>query len=159
VLVPEGAEWLRNPHGDALQGFMQKVCGFAGGVKASDEFDVLVHIVTRAIALSRQVAYVPGLPATAGVPSGLGGLFEGDPRMDTMAAFQAMAEAGAAAAAGDTGQLADSPFQGMCGAPCAYYAVFDNAERCKHPQHPKTVHALSGCGDWAAHGSVKLASN
>ena len=159
VLVPEGAEWLRNPHGDALQGFMQKICGFSGGVKASDEFDVLVHIVTRAIALSRQVAYVPGLPASAGVPDGLGGIGEGDPRMDVMVAFQTAAQAGAAVERGDTSDLTDSPFQGMCGAPCHWYGVFDNAERCKHPGHTKITHALSGCGDWAAHGTVKTSSN
>ena len=154
VLVPLGEPWLTGAHGGASEGFLRRVCAFAGGSRAADEFDALVHMVTRAIVCSGQVVYIPGMSGAAGdaaVPPPPFGA--DDPRAAAMEAFRALAGAGAAAAGG--GEFGgESPFQGLCGAPCHFYEVRLNAERCRHKQHPKIVHSLEGCPDWARHGTV-----
>ncbi|HXS23838.1 MAG TPA: hypothetical protein VN719_06400, partial [Gemmatimonadales bacterium] len=145
ILVPAGLPWLHEPHGDASEGFLNKVCAFSGGTKASDEFDTLVHLVTRAVVLSRQVAYLPGaendsMPLPDPPPFG----WE-DPRQSAIEAFQGIAAHAAP-------ESSDTPFGGLCGSPCAHYAVFDNKERCR--RHNRVTHALDGCPDWARWGSV-----
>jgi hypothetical protein len=145
ILVPAGAPWLHEPHGDAAAGFIPRVTAFTGGSKMTDEFDALVHLVTRAIVRSRQQAYVPGLDdsnrpedATA-FPAGMPGGIE--PMRATMEAFRGLAEQSAGGAV--------SPFDGMCAAPCKHYAVEMNAERCR--KHGTVVSAMHGCMDWAKH--------
>jgi len=146
VRVPGGAAWLTGPHGDAAEGFLKRVCSFAGGTKATDEFDALVHLVTRAISRGRQVAYVPGFgqaatPLPVPLPFGME-----DPRTAAMDAFQGIAQTAIQP------DLVVSPYVGMCGAPCHYYGVWDNAERCR--KHRRVTSAMNGCPDWAKHGSV-----
>lgn len=141
ILIPAGVPWLHEPHGDAAAGFIPRVTAFTGGSKATDEFDALVHLVTRAIVRSRQVAYVPGLDA----PSGEAGLVPPEPfghehpMRATMEAFRGLAEQG-------LGGATTNPFEGMCASPCEHYGVFDNAERCK--KHHIVVSAMHGCPDW-----------
>ena len=152
VLVPAGCEWLtRGADGKEDSGFLNRVCSFRGGPRANDEFDALVHLVTRAIMLSRQTAYVPGMDGQGSslppIPEGWGAAMAGDPRAESLGAFMAMSAAG--------GEIVMSnPFQGLCGAPCHWYAVIGNAERCTHANHPAVINALHGCQDWLRHGSV-----
>ena len=110
-----------------------------------------MHLVTRAIMLSRQTAYVPGMDGQGSslppIPEGWGAAMAGDPRAESRGAFMAMSAAG--------GEIVMSnPFQGLCGAPCHWYAVIGNAERCTHANHPAVINALHGCQDWLRHGSV-----
>jgi hypothetical protein len=48
-----------------------------------------------------------------------------------------------------------NPFSGLCAAPCHFYAVASNAERCLHRDHPRVTRSVEGCADWAKWGSVK----
>jgi hypothetical protein len=48
-----------------------------------------------------------------------------------------------------------NPFSGLCAAPCNWYAVENNQERCKHRDHPRVTRSVEGCADWAKWGSVK----
>jgi hypothetical protein len=130
---------------------MERVTSFAGGTKVSDEFDALVHLVTKAIVRSRQSSYIPGMsPSTPPGSDPYAGqapvaAFGYAPQSgpDMIEAFRAMGEA----AAGGFGQV--NPFEGLCGAPCAHYAVEDNAERCG--LHGRVTSSVSGCRDWARH--------
>ena len=165
VLIPAGAPWLTQPHEDATVGFLQRVTAFAGGTRAADEFDALVHLVTRAIVLSRRTAYMPGVAQTgerasrspdSSDPPPFG--YE-DPRAASLATLQALAALGASHAtdshgnsSGDSGVV--NPFEGLCAAPCHHYAVERNQERCRHPSHPRVTRSIEGCTDWARPGSV-----
>ena len=115
----------------------------------ADEFDALVHLVTRAILLSRRTAYVPGMEtAASGVPDPEPFGRE-DPRRAGLDAFR-----GLAGIAGDQ-DANPNPFSGLCGAPCHWYGVVLNKERCRHAEHPRVVSSIEGCPDWAKWGSVR----
>jgi hypothetical protein len=148
VRVPGGAPWLEASE-DGKDGFLKKVCAYSGGSKAADEFDALVHLVTRAITLSRKQGYIPGMDEISGqtlqqnMPPPYG--YE-DSRVTALEQFQHIAQVGM------SGSTAN-PFDGMCGAPCHYYKLEDNAMRCK--RHDRVTVAISGCDDWVKAGSVK----
>ena len=153
--VPAGARWLSESGEDGSEeGFLKRVCSFAGGTKASDEFDALVHLVTRAITLSRKIVHIPGVDNTMDLrlQSGPVPFGQEDPRQAVMDQFQHIAEMGMMAGNGTS--MAGTPFEGMCGAPCHWYGVFDNAERCRKHGN-RVTSALGGCGDWAKHGSIR----
>jgi phage terminase large subunit-like protein len=131
IRIPTEASWI--------PGFLDKVCAFAGGDRASDEFDALVHLVTRAIVRSRSRVMLPTAgPAAAST----------DPMLDP--------ETFAMAQADDRRRVLDvlagqpllaaqqlSPWHGMCGAPCEHYIVQDNSEFCAF--HGRRTSAMNGC--------------
>jgi hypothetical protein len=149
ILVPAGAPWLYGAHEDAVTGFMQRVTSFLGGSKAADEFDALVHLVTRAILLSRRTAYVPGLGGAAPDRPDPAPFGREDPSRAAMEMFSGFARVGA------DPDMNVNPFSGLCAAPCHFYAVASNAERCLHRDHPRVTRSVEGCADWAKWGSVK----
>lgn len=127
VLVPAGAEWVRP--------LLTKVCAFRGGTRVTDEFDALVHLVTRAIVRSVRkglIASTAGTPA----PDEQALLAMQDPRrgmMDAIAHVPHMPQ--------------ENPFGGMCGSPCTHHGVVENREWCVLHGRPTT--AIGGCADWA----------
>jgi hypothetical protein len=140
VSGPAGAEWLdKGPDGSAETGFLSRVCSFTGGDKASDEFDALVHLVTRAIMLSRQTARFGNDMATGPTDEEIALRNDDDPRRLVLNAFsQAPVIAG----------LSSNPLQGMCMAPCGHYGIQGNREHCF--LHGRDTNSLSGCGQWTS---------
>jgi hypothetical protein len=131
VLYPAGARWISHgPDGTVGTGFLKRVCAFAGGTRATDEFDALVHLVTRAITLSRKSAKMSGINQDLDIPVG-------DSRRDMLNAFSSLP--------GLT-QLSENPMSGLCMAPCKYYTIRDNAERCDF--HGRKTTGISGCTNW-----------
>lgn len=142
VLAPGGAPWMeRGPDGTRETGFPRRVCSFSGGSKASDEFDALVHLVTRAIVLSRQTVRF-GVSAGGGpTDEEVAILNDDDPRRLAMEAIGTSPYAAS---------LSGSPLAGMCIAPCAHYGVVANMEWCS--LHGRTTNSIGGCGQWAEPG-------
>ena len=139
IRAPANAAWLTEPHGDAPNGFIPTVCAFTGGTRASDEFDTLVHLVTRAIVRSRSRAYIPGLgnsAAYAAMQQQQSAPFSASPAQTSLDAFRGLAEFESV-----------NPFNGMCAAPCQHYGVVNNTEWCRH--HDRKTHSVEGCSDFA----------
>jgi hypothetical protein len=146
IRYPMGAPWvLRGPGGDINTGFIRRVLGFAGGVRASDEFDALVHLVTRAIVRSRK----HGRLGSAAVADD----------EEKMRQRLAMADDARYVAIERIGALFDrvtqpgpttfDPFSGFCGT-CSRYGVVDNHEWCA--LHGRATMALGGCSHWVQKG-------
>jgi hypothetical protein len=146
IRYPIDAPWITTGYdGDPATGFLKQVLKFQGGVaQVSDEFDALVHLVTRAIVKSRRHgrlgvadevvspdAYTIGALQTAG-----------DPRRMLL---NSISEAPAT-----TRTLLESfhPWTGMCGAPCQHFSIKDNFEFCHF--HDQRTTALRGCEHWVA---------
>lgn len=137
ILYPEGADWILNgPSGTPEDGFLTKVLAFKGGVRASDEFDALVHLVTRAITRSRKHGRIANI---AEMPDQEARLSDEDPRR---AGMDMLAFAGNPIVAG-----AHNPWDLMCGSPCGNYGIRDNKEWCHF--HRRSTTAIGGCNNWA----------
>lgn len=133
VLVPEGATWV--------EGFLEKICAYSGGTRATDEFDALVHLVTRAILRSRKTGRIGR--DTSNDISG--------------ASDPALAALGAMAYQQDNPHAASlhNPFQGFCGGGCHWMGIVNNRESCT--LHRRDTTAFDGCGQWAQKGTVPAA--
>ena len=139
VLGPAGAEWLeRGADGSRESGFLSRVCSFTGGTaSAADEFDALVHLVTRAIQMSMRSAR---MGASDSMPYD-GPAFSDaadDSRRRTIGMFGSL-DAMAA--------FAVNPMTGICMAPCLHYGVTGNMEWCS--LHGRATTAMSGCDRFA----------
>jgi hypothetical protein len=136
IRYPVDAPWIEaGPDGEAASGFLRRVLAFKGGNRGSDEFDALVHLVTRAITLSRRHGRFSEAPKDDGpaYPADFG---DGRRQMiEGLAGLQAFAS------------LAPNPFETLCGAPCQHYGVLDNKEWCG--LHGRRTSAIDGCTSWA----------
>ena len=137
IRCPVDAPWIgRGPDGSADTGFLKRVCAFRGGSATSDEFDALVHLVTRAIVRSRRHGRIATQPTGTELipPQALDDprrlLIEGIGALPQMAAMQT------------------SPWVGVCGAPCAYFKVVENREWCTF--HGRATSGIGGCDRWRA---------
>lgn len=138
VLGPAGAEWLeRGPDGSKETGFLSRVCAFTGGSKAADEFDALVHLVTRAIVLSRKQGRFGSNPVDGPSDEDIAIANDDDPRRLALRGFARIGSS-----------EIESPLRGMCIAPCAHYGVVSNKEWCA--LHGNVTNSLNGCAQWAA---------
>lgn len=141
IRIPGGAEWLtRGPDGKRDTGFLAKVCAFKGGTKATDEFDALVHLVTRAIVKSRATGRFGSLgdaPGASDEASAVLAATGEDPRRLNL---EAISEAG------DPAFARENPMHGLCMAPCQHYGVVSNREWCGLHARPTT--SISGCSGW-----------
>jgi len=143
IRYPVDAPWiLAGPSGDPATGFLRQVLHFRGGVSVSDEFDALVHLVSRAIVKSRKqgktgvVEFLPPEQFTTGAIRSLD-----DPRRQML---EAMGEIPVQSQA-----MLDAfhPWMGMCGAPCDHYGIEDNREYCRF--HNMQTSAIRGCANWS----------
>jgi len=135
VLVPMGAEWIEHgTDGNESTGFLKRVCVFDGGYDVSDEFDALVHLVTRAITLSKQSGRFASPMQDGPTDEDIAIMNDEDPRR---LALQSFREAPMLAS------ITQSPLHGMCMAPCHYYGIHENKEWCS--LHVKQTNSLSGC--------------
>lgn len=137
VMYPTGARWIeKGPDGRPESGFLRKVTAFKGGTRASDEFDALVHIVTRAISRSHRNGKI-GMSdehrTEAEDEAALAA--REDPRRHKLDHFGMLSQ-----------QDQINPFDGMCGAPCSHYGIVGNKEWCAF--HGRATSAISGCGAW-----------
>jgi hypothetical protein len=135
VFVPAGALWV-GP-------FLKKVLAYKGGVRAVDEFDALVHLVTRAILRSRRRSLMGGSTAAQSPAEAAA---QPTPAMQAFGLF-------AAQQADPYGNGIVNPFEGFCGGGCHYYGVVNNKEWCG--LHSRVTSAISGCTGWARKGSVR----
>ena len=139
VLGPAGAEWLeRGPDGLKETGFLSRVCAFTGGSKAADEFDALVHLVTRAIGLSRKTVQFGNNSTNGPTDEEIAIVNDDDPRRLALRGFGQM---------GDPSFAGENPLHGMCIAPCGHYGIVSNREWCG--LHGKQTNSLNGCAQWA----------
>lgn len=139
ILYPLGAKWIETgPDGTPATAFLNKVCAFTGGTDSADEFDALVHLVTRAITLSLGTVRFGDISALQG-PTDEDVMIANsdDPRRLVLNAF---AEAPMFA------RTSDNPLHGMCIAPCGHYGVVDNKTWCG--LHGTPVNTLGGCAQW-----------
>ena len=135
ILVPAGAEWLyRGPDGTKEMGFISSICAFTGGSKASDTFDALIHLTTRAIMMSQKVVTFGSVPPGDPVPDMID---DTDPRRLMLNAIGDAPEVAA---------MVDNPLQGMCIAPCHHYGIMNNSEWCN--LHLRKINGLTGCEKW-----------
>lgn len=140
IRYPRNAPWIeRGPDGSRDTGFLKRVLAYQGGTRGSDEFDTLVHLVTRAIVKSRKHGRV-GLANAADLEAYAAANVPGmspvdDPRRAALATIAGLPSA--------TGL--PTPFDGLCGG-CGYNHVIDNMEWCT--AHGRRVSALEGCGMW-----------
>jgi len=138
VSYPSGAPWVEaGPDGTAATGFIKRVVSFTGGMRGvSDEFDALVHLVTRAIIKSRRHGMV-GLSGPQDPHAVPPDALLDDPRR------QALEGIGQAPTIAD---MMGSAFQGFCGAPCQAYGIVENREWCS--VHGRGTTAFDGCSSW-----------
>jgi len=138
ILVPGGAGWVeRGPDGTKETGFIPRICSFTGGSRASDEFDALVHLVTRAIMLSRRTARF-GESVAGPTDEQIALANDDDPRrtmLNTISNVSGFAN------------LIENPMRGMCSAPCGSYGILNNQEWCGF--HGKQTNSLNGCPQWS----------
>lgn len=127
VLVPSGPEWVAP--------FLKKVCAFRGGTRATDEFDALVHLVTRAIVRSGRRVSV-GSADGRGQPTDEEIAAREDPRRQTLDALAAVSSLPTV-----------NPWEGFCGAPCVNFNVIENREWCSF--HGRPTNAIGSCGDFS----------
>lgn len=138
ILVPGGAEWLTvGPDGREESGFMSRICSFSGGTKYTDEFDTLVHLVTRAIMLSGRTARFGSVDNTGPSDEEIAIANSDDPRREMLRAL-GMAPAIAA--------ISENPLRGMCIAPCSHYGIVENKEWCG--LRGVATNGLGGCAEW-----------
>ncbi len=138
VFVPMGAKWVPN--------FLAKVCEFKGGSKASDEFDALVHLITRAILRSRKTGRIGSSDQNADAMSNL---HPEDNRYAVLDQFGHLARQ----ASNPMGEGIINPFSSFCGAPCHWFTIKHNSEWCN--LHRKKTTALEGCSQWTNPGSAQ----
>ena len=137
IRYPLGAKWIdhRPDSPDEKEtGFLRRVLSYAGGARASDEFDTLVHLVTRAIVKSRRHGRIGVAPPQDLLPFTAA---SADPRkqvLDDLSTLPEWAETNA------------GYFDGLCGAPCHYYGVTENKEWCT--MHGRQTTAIGGCPSW-----------
>jgi hypothetical protein len=136
VHVPAGAAWV--------EPFLEKICEYRGGSRNTDEFDALVHLVTRAILSSRKTARI-------GASSDANLALSADPRAQTLSSFGQLA----AQQENPFGEGIVNPFEGMCGAPCGWFSLSNNQEWCGF--HERATIAFDGCTHWALPGSSRIA--
>ena len=127
IFVPEGEPWLKD--------FLAEVLAFSGdGRGRADQFDALVHLVSYAIQISSKSALVPESNSmSADVNPAMFQRTEMGRELAEQANFLAMP--------------ANSPYAGLCGAPCVSYAL-GNDEWCSF--HKRKTSAIHGCSDWSA---------
>lgn len=138
IRYPLGAPWMERRNGERTapqdSGFLKRVLAYAGGKSGSDEFDTLVHLVTRAIIKSRRHGRV-GFNAPVDDLSALPVV--ADRRREVL---EAIGELPGLARAQET------PWVGMCGSPCQYYGIMNNREWCQ--LHDRQTTAIGGCSYW-----------
>jgi hypothetical protein len=129
IWVPDGAAWVDD--------FLEKVCEFKGGSRASDEFDALVHLVTRAILRSRKRGMIGRMNAATGAAEATD-----DPRRQALDGFGQLARQVSAPV--ENGIY--DPYSNFCGAPCHWFGIVANAEHCK--LHSRRTTTFDGCSNW-----------
>lgn len=139
IRYPFGAHWIeKGPGDDQEAGFLKKVLSFKGGSRGSDEFDALVHMVTRAILKSRKVGRMGDAAPIDDAAAAQAIMAADDPRRQIINAVGQMFDPAALDAY--------SPFDGLCGAPCRHYGVVANKEWCD--LHGRVTTAFGGCSGW-----------
>lgn len=148
IRVPMGAPWLdrRDDNSPPGSGFLNRVLGYAGGRASSDEFDALVHLVTRAIIKSRRHGRIsmstPVDDITAAAQMAL------DPRVNIIQTIAGLPQQEAAM---------EGPWTGLCGSapPCMHYGILDNREWCR--LHERVTSAIGGCNSWSTGNGYRVA--
>lgn len=137
IRYPLGAHWVeKGPGDDPEKGFIKRVMAFKGGSRGSDEFDALVHMVTRAILKSRKIGrFAASAPVDDAVAANALAA-AGDPRRQVIDVLGMMLDPVAA----EEG----NPYDGLCGAPCGFYSIVENREWCG--LHGRVTNAFGGCG-------------
>lgn len=136
ILLPFGAEWIdKGKDGTKETGFISRVVSYAGGARFNDEFDALVHLVTRAIILSKKGGRLAVPSMDADIDALTRNQWEADSRAQTLKSIAASA-------------LPDNninPFANFCGT-CFHFGISDNREWCA--MHEKPTNTFSSCGHW-----------
>lgn len=138
IRYPVGARWIeRGPKGEKENGFIKRILGFKGGKWGSDEFDALVHLVTRAITRSHRHGRVGATPVVDMEAIDLRTALQNEPRF---AGLNGIRELFA-----NRNNTALNPFVGFCGA-CSQDQIVDNREWCV--LHGRATTAFGGCSYW-----------
>jgi hypothetical protein len=141
IRYPIGQKWVTHgADGDKDSGFLGKVLSYKGGSSesGSDEFDALVHLVTRAILRSHRHGRIGVEKAVDAEQLEVAKRLSVDPRYQMIQALGA-----ATAVQRDSGIV--NPTMGMCGS-CHKHGIFENKEWCH--LHQRTTMAFNGCTYW-----------
>jgi len=139
IRYPIGQRWVTHGEdGDKDSGFLGKVLSYKGGGSdsGSDEFDALVHLVTRAILRSHRHGRIGVEKAVDAEQLEIAKRLSIDPRFQVIQALQTVS-------AQPTGLF--NPTTGMCGG-CYKHGVHENREWCH--LHKRTTMAFNGCSYW-----------
>jgi len=138
IRYPMGARWVERRNGEREastdSGFIKRVLAYAGGRLGSDEFDTLVHLVTRAIVKSRRhgrVGFNTPVDDLNPLPS------IDDRRREILETISSLP---------GVARVQETPWLGMCGAPCDHYCIVANREWCD--LHDRNTTAIGGCPYW-----------
>jgi len=138
VRYPIGARWITHgPKGEQANGFLRKVLSFKGGSYGTDEFDALIHLVTRAIVRSHRHGRLGIQPPIDFELAEMELRLQGDARFAPLQTMQQIYS--------NRNNAALNPFTGFCGS-CRMDAIVDNREWCS--LHARTTSTFNGCSFW-----------
>lgn len=138
IMVPTGARWLHyGPDGEEESGFLKRILAYRGGSRGTDEFDALIHLVTRAIVRSHRHGRMGVTPVVDDTAMMDASKFLSDPRYAVLEKMKFAFD--------QKSNPALSPFNGFCGA-CGNYGIVENREWCN--LHGRSTIAFSGCSYW-----------
>ena len=138
IRYPIGARWITHgPKGDKENGFLKKVLSFKGGTYGTDEFDALIHLVTRAIIRSHRHGRI-GFQAPVDLESiDLKDRMHLEPRLAGLNVINQLFD--------NRNAPSLNPFAGFCGS-CRMTEILDNREWCS--LHGRATTAFNGCSYW-----------
>lgn len=138
IRYPLGASWVAvGPDGNKEHGFLRKILNYKGGDRGTDEFDALIHLVTRAIVRSHRHGRIGTTPVVDPNAVDLNTRLQMDSRFTGLAGIQQLFNNRAAPDL--------NPFVGYCGA-CSMDEIVDNREWCT--LHGRATSAFEGCSYW-----------
>lgn len=138
VRYPAGARWVTHgPKGNKEDGFFKRVLSYKGGKWGSDEFDALIHLVTRAIVRSHKHGRV-GVQTPVDLDAiAMRDHINLNPRLAGINAISNLFN--------PRENPVDNPFHGFCGA-CRMDEIVDNREWCT--LFGRATTAFNGCSYW-----------
>lgn len=143
IRYPLGQRWVTHgSDGNKETGFLPRVLSYKGGNTSdigSDEFDALVHLVTRAILRSHRHGRI-GIEKAADIEQ-----VEISKRLLTDPRYQLMHALGQIPEQQKNVGMQHNPYTGLCGS-CVRRGVVDNKEWCG--LHKRPTMAFNGCSYW-----------
>ena len=138
VRYPVGARWIEaGADGKKEHGFLKRILGYRGGRLGSDEFDALIHLVTRAIVRSHRHGRV-GVQAPVDIDAlSIQDQLINNPRLAGVHAISQLSDARV--------NPISNPYTGFCGT-CRMDEVVDNREWCT--LFGRATTAFNGCSYW-----------